>query len=425
MKGTLAALGPATVSEHADAWKRAASDGCNVGGIRIRPGERLSAPALVKRYAPVILAGKWGLDLHRDLRYPDTATVAAARWLADSGIDPASYSGWNGRWLHPGSLDDDDQPPPEELKTTLRKTGVRPTYYAVLVMDGDHMGRWLRGETAPAIGNCYHPRMTSYFKGLGRSEAATCLDTPRPLTPAFSASLSAALSNFSAQVAPRVVERHYGTVIYSGGDDVLAVLPVSEALGCAKALRLAFSGELSENQGAPRGYYRIDDRDLLVPGGATASTGIAVVHFMEDLRTAIDGARRAEKLAKETRNSLALCLMRRSGEEGMTRCGWSLAHHLKFLCDAFSDAVSDRWAYQLRRRLVGLEASALPAEAQTSLLRQALSRTESRTRQAIEVIVMGFWDAYRNSETGTNLGGFVSLCLGASFLARVSKGGKE
>ena len=38
------------------------------------------------------------------------------------------------------------------------------------------------------------------------------------------------------QNADRVVREHHGVLIYSGGDDVLAFLPLDQALKCARAL---------------------------------------------------------------------------------------------------------------------------------------------------------------------------------------------
>jgi CRISPR-associated protein Cmr2 len=72
-------------------------------------------------------------------------------------------------------------------------------FYAILLMDGDSLGSHMGNK-----------------------------DNQRPI--------SDALNAFTAAV-PAVVERHNGLLIYAGGDDVLAVLPVEDALGCAAAVR--------------------------------------------------------------------------------------------------------------------------------------------------------------------------------------------
>lgn len=76
----------------------------------------------------------------------------------------------------------------------------RPSpYFAVLAMDGDDLGRNM------AI----------------REKQST---------------ISTALANFTSKVTA-LVEEHSGFLVYAGGDDVLALLPVSNALPCARTLR--------------------------------------------------------------------------------------------------------------------------------------------------------------------------------------------
>ena len=70
--------------------------------------------------------------------------------------------------------------------------------------------------------------MVGYYQKLGQ-QAQDGLNARRPVGPALHASISEALNNFASHVAPGIVEKHNGTMIYSGGDDVLALLPA-----CAK-----------------------------------------------------------------------------------------------------------------------------------------------------------------------------------------------
>ena len=53
--------------------------------------------------------------------------------------------------------------------------------------------------------------------------------------------ISNALNDFTAKV-PQVVESHNGFLIYAGGDDVLALLPLEDAMGCAAAVRQTYLG---------------------------------------------------------------------------------------------------------------------------------------------------------------------------------------
>ncbi len=82
--GSYEQMGPAGLKQSADFWQRAAK----IDGLRLREGERLCAVALVKRFCGQYYFAD-ELDLHRDdLRYEDTATVAAAKWLQDAQVDP-------------------------------------------------------------------------------------------------------------------------------------------------------------------------------------------------------------------------------------------------------------------------------------------------------------------------------------------------
>jgi CRISPR-associated protein Cmr2 len=266
------------------------------------------------------------------------------------------------------------------------------------------------------------------------------LEARRPVGPALHAAISEALTNFALHVVPAVVKRHRGTLIYAGGDDVLALLPTSTALVCARELRRAFSGAPEGNGGADRGYYRVQGRDLLMMGpAASLSGGLAVVHYKEDLRFALDQARRAEHQAKEAgRDALQMTVCRRSGEHSSALCPWEEVETVTGLVEAFlpregRPGASDRWAYHLAGELAtlrGLDAGAMRAEVRRQVnraeqaTRRALGETETRT--AGELVGAAF-DRYRQcavagrlrfEQPAEALAAFVTLCQTASFLAR-------
>jgi CRISPR-associated protein Cmr2 len=194
--------------------------------------------------------------------------------------------------------------------------------------------------------------------------------------PALHAAISEALTNFAMYVAPLIVEKHFGFLIYSGGDDLLALLPANTAFACARELRLAFSGDPAVNGDADRGYYRWKDRDLVMMGSkATASAGLAIVHYKEDLRFALNTARDAEKEAKSAgRNLLRVVSCRRSGEHAAAICPWHYVDQVQDWVETFLQGASDRWAYHLREELPTLEG--LEPEAVTAEIRRQVGRTE-------------------------------------------------
>ncbi|RME39829.1 MAG: type III-B CRISPR-associated protein Cas10/Cmr2, partial [Planctomycetota bacterium] len=205
--------------------------------------------------------------------------------------------------------------------------GEPPTYYAVVTMDGDRMGEKLR------VANEDEQRQISRW-----------------------------LSTFATKKVTRIVKDHWGELIYSGGDDVLAMLPVSTAIAAAGELAKTF-----------RSGWPIKKQS------ATVSAGIAVVHYKEDLRFALDAARRAEVHAKESgRDALTLAICRRSGEHTSVLVPWSsvaeksVTEKVDELVKHFIGGLSDRWTYALRT-----EVGSLPNyDAFEAELRRLLRRTE-------------------------------------------------
>jgi CRISPR-associated protein Cmr2 len=188
---------------------------------------------------------------------------------------------------------------------------VRPQpYYALLQADGDHMG-----ATIDAL-----------------------------LTPNAHAQISAALNQFAARV-PAIVQTYAGAAVYSGGDDVLAFLPLHTVLDCATALADAFAEELATLAGS-------------TAPAPTLSTGIAITHHIEPLADALRLVRTAERTAKQVdgKHALAIILSKRSGGDrlvvGPRR---DLNSRLQRLITLHrSDAIPEGAAYQVEDMLVRL-----------------------------------------------------------------------
>ena len=429
--GSYEQMGPAALSDSRDFWDEAAK-AVSVAGVRLRKRERFSAVALCKRFAAAEFFVRQ-LKLNPSaLRFPDTATVAAAAWLAEAGINPddirCEHNDWNGRWLyqkHQNDVEDGDQPPPEgvwqEIKAA-RKENPPPAYYAILAMDADDMGQWLKGDHAPKVREVLHPKMVRYYEQLG-DEATAGLEARRPVGPALHASISEALNNFASHLAPGIVENDKGTMIYSGGDDVLALLPAGRAVACAAALCRAFRGE---DKGPPGYYVERDGRQLLTMGTkATLSAGIAFVHYKEDLRLALQAARDAEKTAKKNgKNQLALCFMRRSGEHSKAGLSWEHEPWFQKMIAIFADGATARWTYRLRQELPTLQGSNISAGAVAAEIRRLVDRTKDdnapNSTGPTGEDAERWWQAFSQAgqQHGDLLKDFTLLCQGASFVAR-------
>lgn len=381
--GTYEQMGPADLGESARFWETFAEK-VKVGGSRTRRRERLCAVSLVKRFAwPAHFAPETDSRPQR-LNFDDTATVAAAQWLRKAasvvGYRFEEHSNWSGQWLHwPRPDFDPEEPCPqsvfEDIQHAKQDCGPVPTYYAVLMLDGDKMGDKFRS----GAGADHHQRISS------------------------------ALSVFSRQrVRNIVVKDHEGTLIYAGGDDVLAVLPTATALACALALAQAFR----ENW---------EKHDLPQSNEATVSAGLAIVHYKEDLRFALNQARAAETRSKrEGRNRLTVTVCRRSGEHSTAVAAWNFvkARLIPWVNAFLKAGVSDRWAYHLAADvavLSGLNRAAIQAE-----IRRQVGRAEKVTKEQFKpddvAHALAEYAPNEGSEGSTR--SFITLCQTASFLAR-------
>jgi CRISPR-associated protein Cmr2 len=182
------------------------------------------------------------------------------------------------------------------MKKFLKDNEINPpTYYAILAMDGDNMGKWLKGEFLPEIGELIHQNaknsLLAYSMGNDIQELETLLRMKHPMSPSFHNLFSRKLSEFALNTVRDFVEtKHYGKLIYAGGDDVLAFLPVDEALDCAFELNKEFKTLLGNNQ------------------NASMSAGIVFVHHKYPLELALDEVRDAEKKAKYKYGRNAVCI---------------------------------------------------------------------------------------------------------------------
>ena len=290
------------------------------GALNLREGERLSAVALVKRLFPLLdeeaMQKALGFSFKENLRnWPSTAYLAAVPWLDRLSSDEfksarEDYALEAAKHLEPGYKGETDTTvfglpredffkldgqlynedgiaaQPKEafkddaarralqaaLKNLQKQAGAPSKFYALLLMDGDRIGALL------------HKKPDLVKKGL-------------------------------AGFAGKVVEafgpgnRHRGMLIYAGGDDVMAMLPVETAISAAHELRALYDQTFSA---ANVGKAKPE---------ATMSAAIVFAHYKIPLRQVIETAHHyLDAVAKERngRDSLALAAMKPGG----IACEW-------------------------------------------------------------------------------------------------------
>lgn len=273
-------------------------------------------------------------------------------------------------------------------------------YYAIIMMDGDEMGKWLSGDKMPNYQEVLHPDIFAELQKLENWQEI--LKTPRLMSPAIHGFISQALSDFSLKLVRHIVEKRYpGKLVYAGGDDVLALVPVEDVLKIALELRAAFSGEIKTDGQSnifevkfaeqKTGYIWLEsdeDKQLLTTMGykATASVGIVITHVTTPLDIVLEEVRKAEKQAKnhEGRDAFSITFLKRAGEIMTAGAKWTYKNQsnkfistmellVKYQQFFAHEIISTNFAYILRKQakaLSNININAQQSEIKRLLLRQ-------------------------------------------------------
>ncbi len=334
-----------------------------LGTLNLKEGERLSAIALIKRLFPRAYNELKGTKAPEN--FPSTVYMSSVPWLRfvmekDKSLAmdfakeakklnmPASEFGTNIRCLtelagrdrilnsfisldgncfnkdtvlNDSSWDKSTGPTREEreafaevLEHVNKKIGAKAdSYYALLAMDGDKMGAILQEN--------------------------------RDKKP----QISKAISDFSKTV-PSIITKYNGKVIYAGGEDVFAILPVDTAVDAAIKLK--------------NKYMDLFKPIFLSEEIATISASIIFAHhhaplnrIYNNLQTLLDDTAKKEY----GRSTLAICTWNTGGPDLVWAMPWQ--HFLEYaegnlisrLAKAFTDkkgveGISNSFVYNMRKR---------------------------------------------------------------------------
>ncbi|RRD64215.1 type III-B CRISPR-associated protein Cas10/Cmr2 [Fretibacterium sp. OH1220_COT-178] len=327
-----------------------------IAGLRLKEGEALDSVGLIKRVAG-------------DERFPSVSRVAVDPWVRGA------------------------------REETLRVETLRElTPHCEALVKAGAISRVRGGEAFPYEGTAVLlSRHASMLAECGDKEGANAAckaiaeilsrlrPQDRPLEPYFALlvadgdrmgaaiseigdmerhqKFSSTLSKFAGK-AREIVQEHSGVCVYTGGDDVLAFLPLDTCLPCARELHDAF-GELLKD------YKSIKDQRA-----PTLSVGISIGHAMEDLEDLLAFGREAEKVAKKgvgegslkaktDRNGLAVVVRSRGSGAVVVREQWgdraeetralakvSLDERLHYWARLFADgAIPNKFPYELRENV--------------------------------------------------------------------------
>ncbi|MFN3713606.1 MAG: type III-B CRISPR-associated protein Cas10/Cmr2 [Alcanivoracaceae bacterium] len=359
-------------------------------------------------------------------------------------------------WLEAARDADDDGKALDEARRDIKKLlGCKAeTYYSLIMMDGDRMGAILSGDdstgTTIRYQQSFHPKVQKGFaeRAARQPQIKAYGEQKRAMTPGRHLAISGALNDFSQTVVRHVVEEeNLGRLIYAGGDDVLAMLPVADLLSTMQRLRHVYSGTVPEDADVDWGELR-GRKTLVSKGGfawlngrlmrmmgsnATASCGAIIAHHQAPLSAVLRELRAAESRAKNEgdRDAFSLTVIKRSGGTLTLTENWGDSIALLQAVRDFlaAEGVSRRAVYHT---LEWLNENELPANAfesgmAHSLLEYQLNR-QAKGEAKIQVAKLArnlieLAQTWAQEKRIEKLRNFLSV---AEFLARETRtGGKE
>lgn len=270
------------------------------------------------------------------------------------------------------------------------KNSLKTKYYALVMFDGDKMG-----------------------KELGKL-AASGIEAHK--------NFSGKLSKFAEGAASYVNENNRGRTVYAGGDDFLGFLNINHLFEAMQYLREAFSIEVS--------------REL------TFSAGIVIAHYKFPLSEVLRNVRSAEKKAKKEgeRNAFCISTMKHSGEiqEAVFKWGkdnenWSALHHIINALTAkhgeeaaFSNTFIQNLTIELER-LGGVEKEFNEDDIVKAEMKRLIYRsknkdtTDSEANKMINNVDL-LWETFYDRTQGTKkVQNFIHVLQIADFISRKTK----
>lgn len=273
--------------------------------LKIQKGEGLCSVCFTKRFVE-----KYFKDSY-EKHFPSTAKIALMDWLEKipkdakhaykdlfNNFDEQLYYEENLRekYLKKYGQFKDDKSLSEANKQLKKfydikdengdKIGKPSKYYALVMLDGDNMGKWLSGE---------------YLEERGKASLEE-----------FHKKVSEKLGKYAANVEKQVIQAPKGKLVYAGGDDVLAFVNLKHLFDVLTKLQKEFP-KFEELGFSVKGNHK-----------SSASAGIVIAHYKTPLSETLKWARKMEHEAKDDggRDAFAIAVLKHSGEIRKTRFKW-------------------------------------------------------------------------------------------------------
>ncbi len=364
-------------SEHLKSFWREI-DQAQKSDIDFKNNERLCAICLVKRMAVGALKKDKDHILNAVFRlaesFPSTTEMALHDYFQRQNITAEV-----GKRKFAQRLHEDDSFTGEKRKRIEN----RDRYYAILMMDGDNMGKLINGETIAATWKkIMHPDIAerleesdfdpSYRDMWSRIYESAGLNK-RLVTPAIHAAISEALGDFSIYGVAPIIEGRGGRLIYAGGDDVCAFLPIGNALSAAREIQdyyksaFHFINKDGQSKAITKGWSPAPGKlsiNLGIGDGISISAAILICHHKESLQQMIERTQqllKKESKDKAGRDACSIELLKRgSGPRYFTRKwndpAWDAFEKIRKTTGGKTRQVSRSLLYRLETMRAGIEA---------------------------------------------------------------------
>lgn len=310
----------------------------------LQPGEGLSAVSMLKRFLDFGMAdfpstAEFALSETMHLvRNTDEGKVAFQKMM---GIDESNPNHINWQFFYPESLNEvyfkkqglsiDKLQPAIDIQAEIERIAKGlgrklEKYYALVVFDGDHMGKWWKGDD-------------DYIR------AGVSLET-------FHKDLTSRLAIFADEVRQAYdpnLAKPCGWVIYAGGDDFLGFFNLHHLVSELEYLRKAYRETVHDAL-----------TEYIVPGKElTFSAGVCIAHYKEPLSLVLAQARDLEHRAKELnpkkKDAFGIGVIPGSGQTAAAVLPFTQFGHLaKIIADLHSEDFSNAFVSKARTELTTL-----------------------------------------------------------------------
>jgi len=293
----------------------------------------------------------------------------------------------------------------------IKELEISPSsYYAILVMDGDNIGKWLQGEFNPLLKESFHRDLLSLMLDNNpryREHIEELLSYRHPMSPSLHSEFSRRLSQFALREVRRLVEDGYGRLVYAGGDDVLAMLPLDTVLEVAYDLQRAF-------------------KEMISPEKASASAGIVIAHHKYPLSLVLKEARAAERDAKHELGRDAFAVRVITGSGSILKAGgkWEeVKFVMRLLRGMAAEEIPTTLPYKLQKFYIDFLEGAGKGKVVDQLLEEELKRLLERSdvkNDELRKVVMNKYREYIALNWSNSHELFINNMILAAFIKRNS-----